>query len=339
MAKRENSILIKVRNNILENNMIENKDVVVIGLSGGPDSVFLVYALDYFKNIFKSKYKIEYDVIICHINHMIRKEAKEDELLAKEYAEKFGFKFYSLEADVTSIAKKQKISEEECGRNIRYEFFEKILKENNGTKIAVAHNANDNAETVIHNFIRGAGLNGLKGIKFVNGNIIRPMLNIEKKDIIKYLDENDIKYNIDKTNLTNDYTRNKIRNELIKNIENEYNPNIIKSINRMTKNISQDIEYINFVAKEEYEKILLKKEENSITLNIKEFKNTNIAIQKRIVLNTINDLLGNVKSIEDKHIEDICQLLRNSITGKEYSIGNKFSIVIKKNKEANFLGK
>ena len=334
MAKRENSILTKVRNNILKIGLIENGDVIIVGLSGGPDSVFLLHLLDYLKEIFKAKYKIEYDVIACHVNHMIREEAKEDESLAKKYAEKLGFKFYSLKADVSKIAKEKKISEEECGRDIRYEFFEKVLKENNGTKIAVAHNANDNAETVIHNFIRGAGLNGLSGIKFVNGKIIRPLLNIEKKDIVKYLDENNIEYKVDRTNLTNDYTRNKIRNDLIKKVEDEYNPSIVKSINRMSKNVSEDIEYINDMAKGEYKKVLIKKEENSVLLNIKEFSNMHIAIQKRVALNAIQDLLGNVKSIEDKHIEDICELLRNSVTGKEFSIRTKFSILIEKNKVA-----
>lgn len=339
MAKRENSILTKIKNNILENNMINDNDKIVVGLSGGPDSVFLIHALDYLKNMFKTKYSIEYDVIVCHVNHMIRKEAKQDELLAKEYAEKFGFKFYALEKDVVSIAKKEKISEEECGRNIRYEFFEKVLKENSGTKIAVAHNANDNAETVIHNFIRGTGLNGLKGIKFVNGKIIRPMLNIEKKDIVKYLDENNIKYNIDKTNLTNDYTRNKIRNELIKNIEDVYNPSIVKSINRMSKNISEDIEYINSMAKKQYDDIVINKEKNEVLLNIKDFKNINISIQKRLVINAILDSTQSINGIEDNHIEDICDLLQKSITGKQYSIGNKFLVSIERNKKARFVKK
>ena len=334
MGKRESGILTKIKNNILDNKLIETDDIIVIGVSGGPDSVFLLHSLNYFKEIFKKKYNIEYNVIVCHINHMIRKEAKLDELLAKQYAEKYNFKFYSLEADVSKIAKEEKISEEECGRNIRYEFFEKILKENSGTKIAVAHNANDNSETVIHNFIRGTGLNGLTGIKFVNGKIIRPLLNIEKKDIVKYLDENSIKYNIDKTNLENDYTRNKIRNDLIKKIELEYNPSFIKSINRMTKNINEDMKYIDKMAKVEYEGIILKKEKNTVLINIKEFKNMDIAIQKRVVLNAINDIMGNIKSIEDKHIEDICELLRKAITGKMFSIEKKFSIQIENNKKA-----
>ena len=270
---------------------------------------------------------------------MIRKEAKEDELLAKEYAKKYNLKFYPLEIDVKKIAKENKLSEEECGRNIRYDFFEKILKENNATKIAVAHNANDNAETVIHNIMRGTGLNGLGGIKVKNGKIIRPILNIEKKEILKYLDKNEIKYNIDKTNLETVYTRNKIRNDLIKKIENEYNPGFVNAINRMACNVNQDLEYINTASEKVYNKRIIEKKDDSIKLDIKDFNSEEIAIKNRIILLAIKDLLGNIKGIEEAHIEEICRLMNNHITGKSFSIGNKFEIQIERNKIARLYRK
>ena len=339
MARREDSILTKVRDNIVKNNLIENKDVIVLGLSGGPDSVFLLHVLEHLRPIIKAKYNIEYDVIVCHINHMIRKEAQEDEMLAKEYAEKYNLKFYSLEADVKRIAKFNKLSEEECGRNIRYEFFEKILKENNATKIAVAHNANDNAETILHNLMRGTGLNGLGGIKLKNGKIIRPILNIEKNEIIKYLDKNEIKYNIDRTNSQNIYTRNKIRNDLIKKIENEYNPKFINAINRMAYEVNLDEEYINKMAREAYTKRLIEKTENSIKLDIKDFSSEEIAIKNRIVFLAITELIKTTKGIEENHINSICELLDKHITGKRFSIASKFDIEIEKNKIAKMYKK
>lgn len=334
MAKREPIIISKVRENILKNELIQDGDKIVLGLSGGPDSVFLAHVLEYLKKSFKEKYNISYSMIICHINHMIREEAGEDEELAKVYAKKYEWEFYSLHSDVQALAKENKISEEECGRNVRYEFFNKILEEKGGTKIAVAHNAGDNAETVLHNFMRGAGLNGLCGISIKNGNIIRPILNIKKDEIIEYLNENRIEYNIDRTNKELIYTRNKIRNDLIPKIENEYNPNIIDTINRMAEKISEDLEFIESVAKEEYTKIVLSKEKDTVKLNIREFKNKKTAIKNRIILLAIEDVLGTVKGIESKHLEEITNLFDNSITGKKFEIGNKFCITIEKNKVA-----
>jgi len=334
MAKRESIIISKVRDNILKNDLIQDGDKIVLGLSGGPDSVFLLHTLEYLKKSFKEKYNISYSLIICHINHMIRQEAGEDELLAKKYAEKYQCEFYSLHSDVQALSKENKISEEECGRNIRYEFFEKILKENDATKIAVAHNAGDNAETILHNFMRGTGLNGLCGISVKNGNIIRPILNIKKDEIIEYLDENRIEYNIDRTNKELIYTRNKIRNDLITKIENEYNPNIIDTINRMAKQITEDMDFIESVAKEEYTKMIISKTNDSVRLNISDFKNKKAAIKNRIILLAVEDILGTVKGIESKHLEDISNLLDNSIPGKKFEIRNKFGVYIEKNKVA-----
>jgi len=335
MAKREPIIISKVRENILKNELIQDGDKIVLGLSGGPDSVFLAYVLEYLKKSFKEKNNIEYDIIICHINHMIREEAEQDELLAKKYADKYGYNFYSLHTDVKALAKENKISEEECGRNVRYEFFNKILEEKGGTKIAVAHNAGDNAETVLHNFMRGAGLNGLCGISVKNGNIIRPILNIKKDEIIEYLDENGIEYNIDRTNKELIYTRNKIRNDLIPKIENEYNPNIIDTINRMSQKISEDMDFIDSIAKEEYANMIISKRNDSVKLNIREFKNKKIAIKNRVILLAIEDILGTIKGMESKHLEEISNLFDNSITGKKFEIGNKFAINIEKNKVAH----
>ena len=334
MAKREPIIISKVRENILKNSLIQDGDKIVLGLSGGPDSVFLAYVLEYLKRSFKEKYNISYSIVVCHINHMIRKEAGEDEQLAKKYAEKYGCEFYSLHCDVKTLAKESKISEEECGRNFRYEFFNKILEEKGCTKIAVAHNAGDNAETVLHNFMRGAGLNGLGGISVKNGNIIRPILNIKKDEIIEYLDENRIEYNIDRTNNELIYTRNKIRNDLIPKIENEYNPNIIDTINRMAEKISEDMDFIESIAKEEYANMIINNTKNSIRLNIRDFKNKKAAIKNRIILLAIEEILGTIKGVESKHLEEISNLFDNSITGKKFEIGNKFTISIEKNKVA-----
>lgn len=339
MAKRESFVITKVKNNIIQNNLLENGDNIVVGLSGGPDSVFLLYILMYIKEEFKSKYGIEYNIVVCHINHMIRKEAGEDESLAKEYAEKYGLKFYSAKADIKVLAKEKKLSEEECGRDFRYEFFEKIAKENGCNKIAVAHNACDNAETMLHNLFRGTGLNGLVGIKVKNGKVIRPILNVKKQDILDYLSKNGIKYNIDKTNSENIYTRNKIRNDLIPKIEKEYNSNIIEALNRMSKQINDDLIYINGSVCEEYLERVIEKKEDYIVFDIEGFKEEYKAVKNRLIILLIEDLLGTSKGIENVHIENICDMFEKSITGKTFSIGSKFDIIVQRGKKAKILKK
>ena len=177
-------ILEQVKKNIYDNNLIENNDVIILGVSGGPDSIFLLHALATLKPIILKEKNITYTLHAAHINHMIRKEAWYDAELARSLANKYDAQFHLLEINVLDEAKRLKIGTEECGRNIRYEFFEQVRKTVNGTKIAVAHNAGDNAETIILNFIRGAGINGLSGMEWSANGIIRPILNVSKEDIL-----------------------------------------------------------------------------------------------------------------------------------------------------------
>ncbi|MDD2628268.1 MAG: tRNA lysidine(34) synthetase TilS [Clostridia bacterium] len=333
---KKEELINKVKETIISKKMIDNNDRIVVGLSGGPDSVCLFDILIHLKPILEKEYNISYELIICHINHMIREEAIEDINLAREYSEKNNIPFFLLERDIAQIAKENKISEEECGRNIRYEFFNKVLKESNANKITVAHNKEDNAETVLHNIIRGTGLSGLCGIKYINGNIIRPLLNISKKEILEYLKENDIKYNLDITNQTNDYTRNKIRNNLIKNIEKEYNPNFINAITKMSETLNVEKEYIDSMTRKVYEEIIIQKENDKIIMDISKFKLFKEAIKNRLIILCIEEVLGTTKGIEKIYIDDIKLLLENSITNKKYLLSNKLQVLISKKNRVEF---
>lgn len=328
-------LLENVKNNILEYDLIQDKDKIVVGVSGGPDSMFLLYALYKLKESLKEQ-NIEYLIEVAHINHKIRKEAGYDENLARTFAEKLGLTFHVLEFDVESEAKRLKIGTEECGRNIRYEFFRQVMKTTNATKIAVAHNAGDNAETIMLNFLRGAGIVGLSGMEYKSSNIIRPILDIDKEDIIKYLDEENIPYAIDKTNLENIYTRNKVRNDLLVKIKNEFNPNIIKTLNRMAKINKQDAKIIEKAVDEAYNELNLIEEDNKIILNTVKFNKNTEEMRYRLLRKIIEKLLGNTKDIEMIHIKDTCKLLKTNITGKQYILGNKYKVVIEKKHMATF---
>lgn len=165
---------------------------------------------------------------------------------------------------------------------------------------------------------------------FEVGDIIRPILNLTKKEIVKYLEEEKIEYAIDKTNLENEYTRNRIRNDLIKKIENEYNPNFINTIARMIELNKQDESIIEMYMEEEYRKleVIVTKDSKSILINTKSMINLTDAVKYRLIRKVLEILLGNVKGIEKIHVVDICKLISKNIKGKKYIIGNKFTIEI-----------
>ena len=167
------------------------------------------------------------------------KDADEDEEYVKKYCEKYNIKCFSKKIDVPTIAKTKKIGTEEAGRKVRYEYFEEILKETKSNKIAIAHNLNDKVETIIMNTLRGSGVSGLKGIEPKRKKYIRPLIEIERHEIEKYCIENEINPRHDESNDDNTYTRNKIRNIIIPYIRNEFNPNIIKTLNRLSEIIKE----------------------------------------------------------------------------------------------------
>ena len=236
------------------------------------------------------------------------------------------------------IAKEQKLGTEEVGRKIRYDFFEEVMNKVGGNKIATAHNANDNAETVMMNFLRGSGTSGLKGIEPIRNNkFIRPIIECTRKEIEQYCDENNLNPKYDKTNQENIYTRNKIRNLLIPYIQENFNPNIIETINRMSNLIANDELYFKNIVKQAYSDVLIDRNEKEIILDLKKFNKLEKVIKSRLIIYTINELLGTTNGIEKIHIEDIIKLCENNI-GNKYLTPNKNIKILVKNKKIFLLG-
>lgn len=220
----------KVLDTIKKYNLIQNGDRVVVGVSGGPDSICLVNIL------YNLKKNLNLNIIVAHVNHMIREEAGSDEEFVKKYCEEREIPFYSKKIDVKQIAKTRKQGTEEAGRTARYDFFKEILEQNKANKIATAHTKCDNVETVLMNIIRGTGMAGLKGIQAKRDDMyIKPLIEIGREEIEKYCEEEKLSPRQDKTNKENVYTRNKVRNILIPLIQKEFNPNIIDTIDRLSR--------------------------------------------------------------------------------------------------------
>ena len=240
-------MLEKVEETINKYNLIESNDKIVLGVSGGPDSTAMLICLNELSK------KINFKIVVCHVNHGIRENAKIDEQYVRDLCEKLNVPFFVLHAKVIEEAKKQKRGLEETGRIIRYNFFEKIMGSENCNKIAIAHNKMDNVETIIMNVLRGSGTSGLKGIEAKSGNIIRPLIEISRDEIEKFTEKYNPRH--DETNDENEYTRNKIRNIVIPYIKKEFNPNIVDTITRLSKISREETEYLDRVTKEVYNKI------------------------------------------------------------------------------------
>lgn len=319
----------KVLETIKKYNLIENGDKIVVGVSGGPDSICLINIL----NSIKKEEKIKFELVVCHINHMIRDEAGEDEEFVKIYCEEKEIPFFAKHADVSKIAKDIKTGTEDAGRRIRYEFFEEILKNTNANKIATAHTKNDNAETVLMNLIRGSGISGLKGIKAIRENkYIKPLINISREEIEQYCETENLNPRHDKTNDENIYTRNKIRNILIPSLKKDFNPNIVDTIDRLSNLLDKENEYLEKITQETYKKILIKEEKQEIILNLKKFNMEEEVIKSRLILYTIKKLFGTSSGIEKVHIDDIIKLCENNIGNKYLSPNKNIKILVNKGK-------
>lgn len=205
--------------------LIKKGDKILVALSGGPDSVFLLHLL------FKYKKRFQIDIGALHINHRIRGvDAKNDQVFCERLCKKMKVKSFSKNKNVKAFASKNSLSLEEAGRKIRYLELKNTAQKYGYNKIATAHNSGDNAETILLNLIKGTGIGGISGIPIERGNIIRPILCLKKADILSYLNESGLNYRIDKSNLSNDYERNFIRNNILPLIKENLNPNVEESL-------------------------------------------------------------------------------------------------------------
>jgi tRNA(Ile)-lysidine synthase len=330
VTERGNMLEDKVLNTIKRYEQIKSGDTIVVGVSGGPDSICLLNVLKNLQN------ELKINIVVAHINHMIRKEADSETEFVQDFCKQRDIKCFVKKADVLQIAKEKKLGTEEVGRKIRYDFFEEVKNLVGGNKIATAHNANDNAETVLMNFLRGSGSTGLKGIEPIRDNkLIRPIIECTRQEIEQYCNEKGLNPKYDKTNQENIYTRNKIRNMLIPYIQENFNPNIIETINRMSNLIATDEMYFKSIVKQSYKETFISRTEKEIILDLKKFNVLEKVIKSRLIIYTINELLGTTNGIEKIHIEDVIKLCKNNI-GNKYLTPNKNIKIMIKNKKIFF---
>lgn len=293
--------------------MFSDVENIVVGFSGGADSLCLLHLLNEHKNRFS------YKVTAVHINHGIRgEEAVRDAEFAEEFCRENDIDFVLHIIDCVSEANETGESLEECGRRKRYELFNSHCSES--SRIATAHNANDNAETVIFNLTRGSSLKGICGIPPLRDNIIRPIINCSREEIEGYCKENNLLFVTDSTNLCDDYTRNKIRHSVLP-VLTEINPAFIESVSSFTKNVSDAYSYISTEA----ENALNKAEISECVYNADFLLSLDKAVTSEAIVKAYSKISG--KKLDNKKVNDIYKLLSNG--GRLQLYGKNFAEVKK----------
>ena len=286
--------------------MLSLNDSVLIGVSGGPDSVALLDILSVLAGDFNLK------LAIAHLNHGLRKtESDKDAEFVISLAKKAGLPCYIKKADVFSYQKNNRLSLEEAARDVRYDFFKDLLKTHAFNKIALGHQANDNAELILMYLLRGSGPLGITGIPPVRDQIIRPLIEIKKNDLLLYLKYKNIQFRIDKSNRDLRHTRNRIRHQLIPDLQKLYNPKIISALNRLGKITRAEDNWQSNIIDDIFKACLLNQSSGKISLSIIKLADIHLAARRRIIRKAIYAIKGDLKQITAGHVEAVCNLITN----------------------------
>jgi tRNA(Ile)-lysidine synthase len=304
----------KVISAINDNNMLECCDEVVVGFSGGADSVCLLHVL------FSLSQRLGFTVKAAHVNHGIRgDEAKRDEVFSNDFCSRYGIMSHLHTFNCVDEANQSGESLEECGRRVRYNYFNSLVGEHG--KIATAHNANDNAETVLFNLARGTALKGACGIPCVRDNIIRPLIYCTRREIELYCEENKLEYITDSTNLSDDYSRNKIRHKILP-VLTEINSCAIENINAFCVGTRQVEAYIH----SEAEECLCNAKVSKDTYDIHCLQNCSKVLLKEFICIAYDSFSD--KTLDRRKIDEIVSLIFSS--GRLQLYGNEYVEVVKK---------
>lgn len=295
-----------VEKTMASHGMIARNDTVLVAVSGGPDSVALLYTL--------ADIAIKYELVlgIAHLNHCLRgDESDADEVFVTTLAKKTGFPVYTRKADIRKEQAKTGRSIEETGRDARYHFFSQIASTHGYNRIALGHNRDDNAELILINMLRGAGPKGLGGIPPVRANLIRPLFERSKKEIVSFLKEIGVSFSIDRTNSENIYLRNKIRNRLIPELAT-YNPNIIDTLCRLGNIVREEDDWSEQLISEYLTKSVIGKTSDSIALSAPSLRSLHPAALRRVIRRAVRQVKSDLRRISFKHIDSAMHLLKTN---------------------------
>ena len=323
----------KVLKTIKEFGLIEKGDIIAVGVSGGADSMVLLSVLG------KLSEELECQVKALHFEHGIRgAESEEDLFFVESFCKERGISIMTEHGNVPDHMNEGKTNLEEVARDRRYAFFERCIKKGLADKIAVAHHMNDSAETTLFNMIRGAGVSGLGGMKYLSGPYIRPLLDVSRKEIEEYAKEQGIPYRHDSTNDDLSLARNRIRAHIIRELES-INEGAVNNIFRTSKILEEEDAYLDGIAEDAFNSIQVSGAGNDVRIEIGKLRTYEPVIRKRIIRKGIMTAIGKLKDITQNDVERMLKLAMEEKTGKRYStsrmdVAISYGLLIIRNKKA-----
>jgi tRNA(Ile)-lysidine synthase len=304
--------------------MIAKGDKVIIGISGGADSVALLHVLNYLKK------DMGFSLHLAHLDHMLRKE---ESLADRKFVEELAGKLdipVTVEAVDILKHKENRASLEEVARQIRYDFFSRTARDENADKVALGHTLDDQAETVLMRILRGTGLSGLRGIppirKMDNCLIIRPLIEQTRQDVLDFLGKRRIRFRRDSSNLEVVFLRNRIRNHLLPALQKGYNPNIKNVLASLAESTSSDYDFLELQAKRYCQELLLQKGRDKITIKFGKLSGLHLSMQRLIIRLLIEDLKGSTRRLTYQHWKEIEDLINNRPCGSIVDLPANISV-------------
>jgi tRNA(Ile)-lysidine synthase len=303
--------------------MLQPGESVLLGVSGGPDSVALALAFLAIRN----EYRL--NLGIAHINHQLRgEESMRDEGFVRKLADAYKIPFHLERVDVAALARKNRRSIEEAARDVRYAFFERTCRENAYTKTALGHNFNDNAELILMNLLRGSGPRGLSGIPHTRDNwIIRPLMELSREEILDFLKAENQDHVTDSTNLETVYLRNRVRHLLLPLLEKEYNPGMTQTLNRLGRILRDEETWMESETTAVFDRSVVKTSDAELHLCLDSFNVLATALKRRVARKALERVKSDLRRITLAHIDAITQLAGATTPGESLDLPDQIRII------------
>ncbi|MFC1515129.1 tRNA lysidine(34) synthetase TilS [Thermodesulfobacteriota bacterium] len=302
--------------------MLKPQDAILVGVSGGPDSVTLLHVLTALAP------RLSLRLGVAHLNHGLRPQtADTDAEFVSSIAKEMALPLFLEKADVRKYREENRLSLEEAARHVRYDFFHRTAQQNRFNKIALGHHADDNAELVLMNLMRGSGPLGMSGIPPVREErVVRPLIQLKKQEIMDFLNAESLPYVSDKSNRETRHLRNRVRHHLIPVLKTSYNPGIVETLNRISSILRDETDWIEKFVVPDLEKSILKEQDDTVTVSVKQLDKMHIAAQRRLVRKVVSKVKGNLRAVTFSHINSVMGLLKGGSAGKRLDLPGRVSV-------------